>query len=415
MNGGINVIKSKSIIVATAIMVTLSMSGMMMGFASKTVSQNTAPAVAQPQVKADINTIVKELVTKGTLKQDQAAKVVALFEKNPNLAPGPGSPLDTLVNDKTITDTQEHAIFDKMFGGIGGAGGGMLGATGGGMTDVSSVKKKYLNVAYATKSSSENLDIYLPNSGKGPFPVIVAIHGGGFKMGDKNSGEVNDELTGLKKGYAVVCVNYRLSGEAVFPAAVYDVKAAVRFIKANASKYNLNSKKIVAWGDSAGANLASMLGVSAGVKSLEDLSLGNSNQTSNVQAVVDLYGPINFLTMDTEFKKSGKTTFATHNEANSFESAYLGAQITKVLNKAKQANPTTYISTKTVPFFIENGTADTNVPTQQSVDFSAALKKVIGNNKVTYIKLQGAGHGGSQFDTTENLNKVFAFIDKYLK
>jgi acetyl esterase/lipase len=412
--------KSKGFI-AAAVIITLSIS-MPSGCGSQTqskTSSSTASVANQSQTKPDIKSIVKELVAAGKLKQDQADKIVAAFEKNPDAAPGPNSPLQSLVNDKTITEDQEHAVMDKLFGGQGSAGaqggmqGGGLGASG--SINTQGVTKKWTNVAYASKSSSEKLDIYLPNTGNGPFPVIVAIHGGGFKMGDKNTGEVNDMLTGLNKGYAVVCVNYRLSGEATFPAAVYDVKAAIRFIKANASKYNLNPNKIAAWGDSAGANLASLLGTSAGVSTLEDLSMGNSSQTSKVQAVVDFYGPINFLTMDDEFKASGKSSSATHNAANSFESLYMGAAITTIPDKVKQANPTTYISSNTVPFFMENGTADINVPTVQSENFAAALKKVIGKDKVTYIKLKGAGHGGSQFDTTDNLNKVFAFLDKYLK
>lgn len=287
------------------------------------------------------------------------------------------------------------------------------------MTDTSSITQKWTDLSYASLSSTEKLDIYLPNTGDGPFPVIIALHGGGFKFGDKNSGEVNDELVGLSKGYAVVCVNYRLSDEAVFPAAVYDVKAAVRFLKANASKYNLNPNKIAAWGDSAGGNLASMLGTSANVETVEDLTMGNATQTSNVQAVVDFFGPINFTTMDAENAKSGiaskVSNVQTHSIATSFESAYMGADITTIASKVKLANPTTYITSDDAPFFIENGTLDPNVPTQQSVDFAAALTKVIGVDKVTYTKLEGAGHGGSQFDATDNLDKVFSFLDKYLK
>lgn len=295
----------------------------------------------------------------------------------------------------------------------GGAGGGMSAINTQGAT------KMWTDVAYASKSSSQKLDIYLPNTGNGPFPVIVAIHGGAFMQGDKSSGEVNDELTGLNKGYAVVSINYRLSGEAIFPAAVYDVKAAIRYIKANASKYNLNPDKIAVWGDSAGGNLAAMLGTTAGVKELEDLSMGNETQTSNVQAVVDFFGPINFTTMDDENKASGISSkvsnVQTHSTATSPESKYVGADITTVADKVKQTNPTTYLTSDDTPFFIENGTLDPNVPTQQSVDFAAALEKVIGKDKVTYIKLEGAGHGGSQFDDTANLAKVFAFLDKYLK
>ena len=281
------------------------------------------------------------------------------------------------------------------------------------------VKKKWLDIPYANISPTEKLDIYLPNKGKGPFPVIVAIHGGAFMFGDKQSGQVNDEMAGLTRGYAVVSVNYRLSGEAQFPSAIYDVKAAIRFIKAHAAEYNLNPNKIAAWGNSAGANLVALMGTSAGIKTLEDLSMGNAEQTSNVQAVVDFYGPINFLTMDVEHEASGMAAkvpdIQKHSPADSAESRYMGAQITTIPEKVKLASPVTYISAKAVPFFIEHGTMDPVVPFQQAVDFAAALENVIGKEKVVFVRLEGAGHGTKEFSTPENLIRVFNFLDKYLK
>lgn len=281
------------------------------------------------------------------------------------------------------------------------------------------VTKKWLNVPYATKSSEEKLDIYLPNSGNGPFPVIVAIHGGGFVTGDKYTGEVNPELQGLNRGYAVVCINYRLSKKGKWPAQIYDAKAAIRFIRANAVKYNLNPKKIAAWGDSTGGNIASLLGTSAGVASTEDFTLGNANQSSRVEAVVNWFGPINFSTMDAENKASGIKTkvksVLIHNSANSPESKVMGTNIALIPNLVKFANPETYITKDDPPFFIEHGTLDSKVPVKQSINFAAALEKVLGKDKVTLTIFQGAGHGSSQFKTPENMNKTFDFLDKYLK
>ncbi len=152
------------------------------------------------------------------------------------------------------------------------------------------IKNKYLDVAYAGKSAAQKLDIYLPSEDKGPFPVIVFIHGGAFKMGDKSSFEVNPALEGLKHGYAVVSVNYRLSGEAIFPAQIQDVKAAIRFIRANAGKYHLNSNKIASWGASAGGHLSAMVGTTGDIQEFDDASLGNATQSSQVHAVIDWFG-----------------------------------------------------------------------------------------------------------------------------
>lgn len=294
-------------------------------------------------------------------------------------------------------------------------GPGGQGLKGGGMSapDTSAIKQKWLDVPYANISSAEKMDIYLPNQGTGPFPVIVSIHGGGFISGDKASGELTPMLTGLNKSYAVVSINYRLSQEAQFPAQIQDVKAAIRFIRANAQVYNLNPEKIAVWGGSAGGNLAALAGTSGDVPELEDLSMGNPQQSSRVQAVVDWFGPINFLTMDNQFTKSGLGP-VTHNQTDSPESQYLGAAIPTIPEKVKAANPETYISVDDPPFFIQHGTSDSQVPTEQSVDFAKGLETVIGTEKVTLETLQGAGHGDQAFTTTENVDRVFTFLDQRL-
>ena len=109
------------------------------------------------------------------------------------------------------------------------------------------VKRKFLDLPYADLSPAQKLDIYLPDEGNGPFPVIMSIHGGAFMGCDKADMQVLPMLEGLKRGYAVVAVNYRLSWEAKFPALVHDVKAAVRWIRAHAQRYHLDPEKIAAW------------------------------------------------------------------------------------------------------------------------------------------------------------------------
>ena len=276
------------------------------------------------------------------------------------------------------------------------------------------IKNKWLDVAYANQSPAQKLDIYLPNEGEGAFPVIISIHGGAFKMGDKGDFQVNAMLEGLKRGYAVVSINYRLSGEAIFPAQIYDVKAAIRWVKANAKTYKLNPEKIATWGGSAGGHLAALAGTSADVEALEDLSMGNEKISSRVQAVVDWFGPINFNNMDAQFKVSGKGR-TDHDEANSPESQLIGKKITEAKDLVSNANPATYITKDDPPFFIEHGKEDNLVPTEQSINFAADLEKVLGKDKVTLNVLPDTKHGGRQFEAAENLDLVFKFLDKYLK
>jgi acetyl esterase/lipase len=277
-----------------------------------------------------------------------------------------------------------------------------------------SVVPTYKDLAYGTVSEAEKLDLYIPTTGSGPFPLVIMIHGGAFMFGDKTDGgglAGGDQV--LSAGYALASINYRLSGEAKYPAQIQDAKAAVRFLRANAKKYNLNPDKFAAWGASAGGNLASLLGTTCGVATLEGAGLGNADQSSCVQAVVDWFGPIDFLKMDEQF--SGTGCPANHNDASSPESQLVGAPIQTVADLVKTTNPTNYITEKTPSFLIQNGSADCNVPPIQSKNFVAALTAVIGADKVTYTPIDGAGHGGSQFSTAENLALVVKFLDKYLK
>ena len=152
--------------------------------------------------------------------------------------------------------------------------------------------------------------------GNGPFPLIINVHGGGFMMGDKSNPPATDEF--LANGYAVASVDYRLSGEAKAPAQIQDVKAAVRFLRANAGKYKLNPDKFAGFGGSAGGSLVALLGTSCGVAALEGADLGNADQSSCVQAVVDWFGPTDFLQMDKQF--AGTSCPVNHDAADSPES-----------------------------------------------------------------------------------------------
>jgi acetyl esterase/lipase len=282
-----------------------------------------------------------------------------------------------------------------------------------GSSTFASVAPTYQDLAYASLSEAQKLDLFVPE-GSGPFPVVIMVHGGGFMFGDKSDGA---GLTGvdqlLDAGYAVASINYRLSGDAKYPAQIYDTKAAVRFLRAKAAEYNINPDKFGAWGASAGGNLVALLGTTCGVAELEGADLGNADQSSCVQAVVDWFGPIDFLAMDEQF--SGTNCPQNHNDASSPESQLVGAEIQTVPDLVKTTNPMNYITDDDAPFVIQHGSADCNIPPVQGMNLADALGAVIGTDKATYMLIDGAGHGGAQFETDENLQLVIAFLDRYLK
>ena len=141
----------------------------------------------------------------------------------------------------------------------------------------------------------QRLDLYVPAEADAPLPVIVWIHGGAWLGGSKEMGV--PALPFVGKGYAVASINYRLSQHAVFPAQIEDCKAAIRWLRANARTYNLNAGRIGVWGASAGGHLVALLGTSGGVEDFDGKG-GNADRSSRVQAVVDFFGPTDFLQMD---------------------------------------------------------------------------------------------------------------------
>lgn len=277
----------------------------------------------------------------------------------------------------------------------------------------SETARKWLDLAYAENSPAQKLDIYLPEKGDGPFPVIVAIHGGAFKFGDKRGGGIRPLLSGLQRGYAVASINYRLSGEAQWPAQIHDVKAAIRWLRANAAEHQLDPKRMATWGSSAGGYLSALAGVSGEVAKLEG-DQGNAEQSSRVQAVVDWFGPINFLTMDPQFAASG-IDGQKHSTPGSFESQLLGKPITQAPELVAEANPETYISQDDPPMLIQHGAVDAVIPRQQSIEFARRLEEVLGREKVVIEILEDAGHGGPKFVTPKNVAKALDFLDEHLK
>ena len=282
--------------------------------------------------------------------------------------------------------------------------------------DTSHIEHHWLDIPYANQSDAQKLDIYLPIDGDGPFPVIIYIHGGAWQMWDKRDVQLLPILKGLVHGYAVVSINYRLSQEAIFPAQIYDVKSAMRFIKANADRYSLDKHRVASWGSSAGGHLCALLATSTGVAGLEDLSTGYPEEDTKVIAAVVWYGPIqDFTQMDNQLIEAGYGN-SEHSKADSPESMLMGEKITLIPELVRRASPMTYL-TPEIPFFlIQHGYQDPIVPVQQSINFAAEIEKWAGKDKVILdVFRNDVDHGDPYFETPQNLNKVFEFLDRYLK
>ncbi len=267
----------------------------------------------------------------------------------------------------------------------------------------------YPDVVYASKSSSNKLDVYIPTTGKAPYPTIIIVHGGGFSGGDKWP-ESNYAKAMVSRGFAVACINYRLSNEAKFPAQIYDVKAAIRFLKANAYAYSMDTTRFATWGESAGGGLAALAGTSGGVSVMEDMTMGNSNYTSKVKASVILSGCIDFLTMNNQWKELGVNGY-DYDASTSYASGLVGGAIQTKKALCNEFNAETYITPDDGYFWLEHGTADNTIPYLQAKIFADSLTKVIPSGRVSLNIRSGAGHVDDKFYTNSNLDSIASFLN----
>jgi acetyl esterase/lipase len=287
---------------------------------------------------------------------------------------------------------------------------------------VDAINKKLYDVPYASDSDSQKLDIYFPNvkSGK-PYPVIVYFHGGAFMLGTKRDDALEPMLRGTDRGYVVISAEYRKSGEARFPAMVYDAKAVIRYVRANAEKYNFDTDRIAVWGPSSGGWLASFLGVTNRNRAFEDLTTGNAEFSSEVNAVIDWCGPCGgFLAMDEAFKKS-KSGTPDHDDPMSPESQFLGGCIKNIPELCRLSAPISHVSRHTPPFCIFHGEKDQVVPQEQSIAFAEAIKAAAGQERAELHIAEGKPHHGHPWyhekwvsdACLDFLDKIFAERDEY--
>ncbi|HZQ59330.1 MAG TPA: alpha/beta hydrolase [Acidimicrobiales bacterium] len=255
----------------------------------------------------------------------------------------------------------------------------------------------YQDVAYASKSPAEKLDLYVPTKVTATPGLVMYVHGGGWNAGDK-AAEYTMSIVGLlvSNGYAVASINYRLSTEATFPAQIQDVKAAVRWLRANAARYGYDPTRIAAAGDSAGGNLVALLATSGGVPALDDPRLGNSGVPDTVNSVILLYPAVDLLAEHAWLAANPACAggYSDPDLGSSPESKYLGAPVPTVPARAEAANPTTYVTRgRPLPkFLIGHGDADCTAPYQGSVELYDAIVKAAGPDAAQLFIVKGSGH-----------------------
>ena len=245
------------------------------------------------------------------------------------------------------------------------------------------------------------LDIYFPRE-TNPY-LIVWVHGGAWHSGTRTS----PPLSFVKSGYAIASVDYRLSGEAKFPAQINDIKAAIRYLRANAAKHGYRSDKIIISGSSAGGHLAALVGVTNGHGELEG-GLGDYKETSSsVQAIIDYYGPTNLTTI---IKQSTPHGIGVRGPAMAL---LLGKPVENSQELAKLASPVHHVSADDPPLLIFHGDQDIQVPINQSHELVGAYKR--NKLKVHLEVVHGGGHSDTPYFEPEYQSVAEKFLLEVLK
>ncbi|HUG17842.1 MAG TPA: alpha/beta hydrolase [Planctomycetaceae bacterium] len=246
------------------------------------------------------------------------------------------------------------------------------------------------------------LDLHFPAT-EGPHPLVVWVHGGAWRSGSKDAMPLGALV---ELGYAIASVDYRLSPVAPFPAQVHDIKAAIRFLRASHEKYSLKTEKIAIAGASAGGHLAALVGVTNGLEPLEGTVGEHLDQSSDIAAIIDMYGPTDFLTILNQSTPHG-----------------LGVRIPALqllLRKqpeddpalARLASPVFHIDKDDPPLLLIHGVQDPQVPISQSLELYGAYQQ---KGRPVHLHMIYDGlHGGPQFTDRERIDLMARLLDPIL-
>ena len=246
----------------------------------------------------------------------------------------------------------------------------------------------YKDVLYRTQNGFRplSLDLYVPD---GPVSALcLYLHGGGWRIGSRRMPELLQRIASL--GLAVAAADYRLSGEAAFPAQLEDVADAVDFLAAHRVDYGINAERTVAWGASAGGHLAALLGLTTDV----------------IDAVCCWYPPTDFDALSRDIDEVGGKP---DRSANSREGQLIGAGLDERPDLARAASPVAHVREDAPPFLFVHGTDDKLVPIRQSERLAAALRAAGG--AATILPVPGAGHMFPELDDAQSFQLMQQSVD----
>ena len=285
--------------------------------------------------------------------------------------------------------------------------------------------KRFTDVCYVSTPNPHErqvLDLTLPGSGKGPFPLLIFIHGGAFMAGSKADVNWTAFSEAPSRGYALAGINYRLASAndtvGRFPQGIQDVMAAIRYLRANAEKYQLDPNRFAVSGFSSGGYHTAMICVLSGAENdIEDFTLGNTGVSSAVQAAVSWSGLSDLLKLDEQQAENpGIRYFISDHSKNPPEATYIGGQITSPAYAATfaRSNPLNYVTVNTPPILMQHAPNDNVVPWQQSQILVNKINEVATPGRAIFDAIDNGGHGGPPFNSASNADRIFRFLDENL-
>ena len=282
----------------------------------------------------------------------------------------------------------------------------------------------WLDVPYAHTDPRQVLDIWLPDEGDGPFPVLMFLHGGSWFFGDKRENTMPGVLKVMSQSYALVCIEYRLAPASRRPSQLYDVRTAIRFIRANADNYRLDASKIAVMGNSAGAHLACMVAAVGGTSIMKGEELGYAQVDDSIQRLIGVYSPTDLVKIDEDdwlsihdLEKVHGNYLADRDSVPDMEKPHntlLGYPARKNPAAAASAGPINFVTERFPATYLIHGICDQLVPYTQSVALWRKVNDICGAGRAQIELFPGCVHGDPAMKTDKVMNRILDFVDTHL-